>query len=262
MSHEGKLPVSPLPEGARRAMVVLYTDFGSDDPYVGQMKAALLHHGQSTLPIVDLLHRVPDFDVRAGAHLLAALATSFDSGTVFLAVVDPGVGSDRPAVVIEADGKWYVGPDNGLLGVVAARARVLRTWCIVWRPPRLSASFHGRDLFAPIAARIAAGDPLATELVECAGLEHPQAADDLAAVIYVDHYGNALTGLRAANVARQVWLAVGTARVPPARVFAEVPVGQPFWYENSVGLVEIAVNRGSAAAQLLLAVGSPVVPEA
>lgn len=243
-------------------MIVLYTDFGIDDPYVGQMKAALLRHGQSAIPIIDLLHRVPDFDARAGAHLLAALATKFDCGTVFLAVVDPGVGSDRRGVVIEADGRWFVGPDNGLLGVVAARARALRTWCIVWQPPVLSASFHGRDLFAPIAARIAAGDSLAAELIECAGLDQPQAADDLAAVIYVDHYGNALTGLRAANVPRQARLAVGTVHVPSARVFAEVPVGQPFWYENSVGLVEIAVNRGSAASELRLAVGSPVVPAA
>ncbi len=239
-------------------MLVLYTDFGIDDPYLGQMKAALLRHGQREVPMIDLLHRVPDFDARAGAHLLAALQNSFDAGSVFLAVVDPGVGSDRPAVVVEADEKWYVGPDNGLLAVLAARAQALRTWHITWRPERLSASFHGRDLFAPIAARIAAGDWPAEAVEACAGLDHRMAADDLAEVIYIDHYGNAFTGMRAANVARKARLAVGSARILPARVFAEAPRGQAFWYENSVGLVEIAVNRGSAAAELRLAVGSPV----
>lgn len=239
-------------------MIVLYTDFGIDDPYVGQMKAALLRHGRRDVPIVDLLHRVPDFDPRAGAHLLAALQTRFDPGSVFLAIVDPGVGGNRQAVVLEADGKFYVGPDNGLLAVVAARAQTSRIWRITWRPEGLSASFHGRDLFAPIAARIAAGHWPATALAECAGLDHAMSADDLAEVIYIDHYGNALTGMRAVNVPQDTRLAIGAACLRPARVFAEMPTGQPFWYENSVGLVEIAVSRGSAASLMGLAVGSPV----
>lgn len=242
-------------------MIVLFTDFGIDDPYVGQMKAALLRHGRRDMPLIDLLHRAPDFAPRAAAHLLAALQTSFDAGSVFLAVVDPGVGSDRPAIVLEADGKYYLGPDNGLLGVVAARARALRIWRINWRSAGLSASFHGRDLFAPLAARIAAGDWPTAELVPCADLEQTLPADDLAQVIYIDHYGNAMTGLRAANVAPPARLMLDGLPVSSARVFAEVPAGQAFWYENSVGLVEIAVNRGSAASRLQLAVGSPVAVE-
>lgn len=110
----------------KQRMIVLYTDFGLDDPYVGQLKAALLRDARRAVPIIDLLHRAPDFDPRAGAHLLAALQAAFDPGSVFLAVVDPGVGSDRPAVVLEADGKYYVGPDNGLLALVAARAQARR----------------------------------------------------------------------------------------------------------------------------------------
>jgi hypothetical protein len=238
-------------------MIVLFTDFAIDDPYVGQMKAALLRAGRPDMPIVDLLHRVPDFAARAGAHLLAALQASFDRGSVFLAVVDPGVGSDRPAAVLEADGKYYVGPDNGLLAVVAARAREQRSWRIVWRPERLSNSFHGRDLFAPVAARIAAGDWPAAWLVS-ARLHHQLPADDLAEIIYVDHYGNAMTGMRAANVPPQARLRVNGHDVPSARVFAEVAAGEVFWYENSIGLLEIAVNRGSAASRLSLAAGSPV----
>lgn len=256
------MPANRLP-GADLT-IVLYTDFGIDDPYVGQMKAALLRHGRRrrAVPIVDLLHRVPDFDPRAGAHLLAALQTSFDPGTVFLAVVDPGVGSDRAAVVLEADGKFYVGPDNGLLAVVAARAQAFRTWRITWRPDGLAASFHGRDLFAPIAARIAAGKWPAGVMAECDGLEHTLPANDLSEVIYLDHYGNVMTGMRASHISREAALVVGATRIPSARVFTEVPPGQTFWYENSVGLVEIAVNRGSAASVLRLAVGSPVALEA
>lgn len=239
-------------------MIVLFTDFGIDDPYVGQMKAALLRAGRRDMPIVDLLHRVPDFAARAGAHLLAALHASFDRGSVFLAVVDPGVGSDRPAVVVEADGKYYVGPDNGLLSVVAARARERQCWRIVWQPDRLSTSFHGRDLFAPVAARIAAGDWPAAWLAASDELQHTLPADDLAEIVYVDHYGNAMTGMRAANLPPQARLRLDGRDVPPARVFAEVAVGEAFWYANSIGLVEIAINRGSAASLLRLAPGSPV----
>ena len=103
-------------------MIVLFTDFGADDIYVAQVKAALLEHLPAGTVIIDLLHRVPNFHVRAGAHLLAALQHRFPVGTVFLTLVDPGVGTDRDAVILQADSKWYVGPDNGLLSVVAARA--------------------------------------------------------------------------------------------------------------------------------------------
>src|SRR5512138_140474 len=136
-------------------MIALYTDFGADDIYVAQVKSVMLEELAGRVPIVDLLHSVPAFDIAAGAHLLAALQTRFPRGTVFLAVVDPGVGSERDAAVVEADGKWFVGPDNGLLSVAAARATEARTWRILWRPPALSVSFHGRDLFAPVAAWIA-----------------------------------------------------------------------------------------------------------
>lgn len=240
------------------SLIALYTDFGHDDPYVGQLKVALLRQTQGIVPIVDLLHRVPNFDPLAGAHLLSALQAQFDPGTVFVAVVDPGVGSERSALVVEADGKYYVGPDNGLLAVVTARAQTHRTWRIVWRPAVLSVSFHGRDLFAPIAARIAVGDWPAAALADCADVAERLPADDLAQVIYIDHYGNAMTGLRVANLAREATLATRAVQIPAARVFSAVPAGQAFWYENSLGLAEIAINRGHAAARLDLAVGSPV----
>ncbi|PTB22026.1 hypothetical protein C9I57_05300 [Trinickia symbiotica] len=243
-------------------MIALFTDFGADDIYVGQMKVALLRHAAAGTPIVDVLHEVPNFDARAGAHLLAALRAWYPDGTVFLCVIDPGVGSERGAVVVQADSQWFVGPDNGLLSVVAARASRTRAWRVTWRPAGLSASFHGRDLFAPMAAWVSvAGDadrlPL-DKLEAMSGLDVQFGEGDLAEAIYVDHYGNVLTGLRAKALSTDARLRVGSTDVAYARVFAEVAAGQAFWYVNSIGLVEIAVNRGSAAALLGVGVGDPV----
>ncbi len=239
-------------------MILLFTDFGADDIYVAQVKAVLAQHAPAGTLILDLLHRVPSFDPKAGAHLLAALQARFPEGSVFLCVVDPGVGGARDPVVLQADGKWYAGPDNGLLAVVAARAGKARTWRVVWRPQALSASFHGRDLFAPVAAWLAAGNLDGDKIEEIAGLKAQLGADDLAEVIYIDHYGNALTGLRSASVSHSARIEAGGRLLPNARVFAEAPAGDAFWYEDSIGLVEIALARGSAAELLGLRVRDPI----
>ncbi|HEV8258312.1 MAG TPA: SAM-dependent chlorinase/fluorinase [Casimicrobiaceae bacterium] len=239
-------------------MIVLFTDFGAHDIYVPQVKAALLEHLRAGMEIVDLLHSVSNFHVRAGAHLLAALQDRFPTGTVFLAVVDPGVGTDRDAVILHTDGKWYVGPDNGLLSVVAARAAETQTWRIIWRPKTLSDSFHGRDLFAPVAAWIANGALPVDKIEEIAALHVRLGPDDLSEVIHIDHYGNALTGMRARNVPQSAMIAVRERRLPYARVFAEALAGSAFWYANSVGLVELAANRASAVQLLGIEVGDPI----
>ena len=122
----------------------------------------------------------------------------------------------------------------------------------------LSASFHGRDLFAPMAAWLSRGDLPSDKLDETAGLSVQLGGDDLAEVIYIDHYGNVLTGLRAGTVARSARLVIPAGDVAYARVFSDAQIGQAFWYENSIGLVEIAVNCGSAAAQLGVRVGDLV----
>ena len=137
-------------------MIFLFTDFGSADLYVGQVKAVLAAQAPRA-PVIDLLNDAPPFNIRAGAHLLAALAARIPRGSVTLAVVDPGVGGAREAVAVRADGRWFVGPDNGLISVAAARAGTAQVYAIGWRPRRLSASFHGRDLFAPVAAMLARG---------------------------------------------------------------------------------------------------------
>jgi S-adenosylmethionine hydrolase len=142
--------------------------------------------------------------------------------------------------------------------VVAARAAETQTWRIIWRPKMLSASFHGRDLFAPVAAWIANGAVPADKIEQIEALQVRLGPGDLSEVIHVDHYGNALTGMRARHVPQSATIAVGDHRLPYARVFAQAPVGQAFWYENSVGLVELAANRASAVRLLGIEVGDPV----
>lgn len=236
-------------------IIALFTDYGLRDPYVGQVKAVLAQHAPG-VSVVDLLHEVPAYDVAAGAHLLDALAQTFPVGTVFLAVVDPGVGTDRQAVVIKADGRWFVGPDNGLLSVLAARAQTLACYRIHWQPQGGSVTFAGRDWFAPVCGWLATGRPMDEYLQPIAALTVQLDPDDLARVIYIDHFGNAWTGFRADRVAPEGRLKVGAHILAHARTFAEAE--QPFWYCNSVGLIEIAANRASAAQALGLSLGDPV----
>jgi len=236
--------------------IFLFTDFGATDLYVGQVKAVLARDAPG-VPVIDLLHEAPAFNARASAHLLAALVARIPSGNVTLAVVDPGVGGGRDAVAIKADGNWFVGPDNGLLSVLAARAQACDCRRIVWRPENLSASFHGRDLFAPLAAAIARAGLPADRTQPMAHLAVDFGGTDLGEIIYIDHYGNAFTGLRG-GLACEARIMVASCTISHARVFSAVPTGELFWYENSLGLIEIAGNSCNAADQLKLEVGHPV----
>jgi S-adenosylmethionine hydrolase len=236
-------------------MIVLFTDFGVRDPYVGQIKARLAEHAPAQ-QVVDLLHEAPDFNPHAGAHLLAAFEAGFPPGSVFLAVVDPGVGTPRDAVVVLAGGRWFVGPDNGLLSIVAARHADTRLWRITWQPDDLSPTFHGRDLFALIAAEIGRGEFPTMKLIQTNKLNVEFDAGDLPRVIYIDHYGNAWTGVRRAP--KDARVSVAGELFKHSDSFGFVGKGEGFWFINSVGLLELAVNRGSAAAAYNLKVGDPV----
>jgi S-adenosylmethionine hydrolase len=238
-------------------VIYLFTDFGAADIYVGQVKARLAMAAPG-IPVIDLLHDAPAFRVQACAHLLCALTADQAPGSVTAAVVDPGVGTSRRPIAVRMRESWFVGPDNGLLSVLAARSDQVAVHEIVWAPSARSASFHGRDLFAPIAARLAAGDIAAGALRSVAALAVAFGAGDLAEVIYIDHYGNALTGLRATEADCGRVFSVHGRALRFARVFAAAPPGTPFWYVNSIGLVEIALDRGSAAGALGLRVGDAV----
>lgn len=240
------------------AMLLLFTDYGWQDPYVGQLKA-VLHAAAPGSPVIDLLHAVPDFNAHAGAHLLDALAQHIPIGSVLLCVVDPGVGGPRQAVVVEADGRFYVGPDNGLLSLVAARARQRKLWRIHWRPEPLSDTFHGRDLFAPIAAAIAAGRWPQDRLEAIDQLEVEFGGAELARILYIDHYGNAWTGIRGGLADARASLTIHGQTLAWRRTFSEAGKGELFWHVNASGLIEIAANRASAAELLGLKVGDRIL---
>jgi S-adenosylmethionine hydrolase len=233
--------------------IVLFTDFGPSGPYTGQVES-VLRLTAPNVPVINLLSNAPTADPCLSAYLLAALRHSFPVNSIFLAVVDPGVGGERRAVVLQADGQFFVGPDNGLLNSVAVQSRDVQWSEIIWKPEHCSMSFHGRDLFAPVAAKLAinAADDLLRPFYRDDLGDWPQ---DLGAVIYFDCYGNAMTGLRYHTAFLGKALTVNGITLKQADTFSAVEDQQAFWYKNSCGLVEIAVNKGRAEKQLALSLG-------
>ena len=236
-------------------MIALFTDFGLSGPYVGQLHAAVLRHG-APRDVIHLQHDAPRFNPAASAHLLAAVAGGLPGGTVFVGVIDPGVGTARAPVVVEAGGHWFVGPDNGLFDVVSARAEGARWWRITRAVEGPSTTFHGRDLFAPVAAALARGEPVPGDPVSPA--HGPEAAAELAQVIHIDGYGNAITGLQPPADGAEATLSANGSTIRRGTTFADAAPGEALWLVNSMGLVEIAVNRGSAAESLGLSIATPV----
>lgn len=239
-------------------MLIMFTDFGVAGPYLGQMRVALAQ-AAPMVPVVALVSDAPAFRPKSAARLLAALVNRLPAGSVVIAVVDPGVGSGRLALVLRADGRYFVGPDNGLLDGVAAGATECAWFEITWRPDSLSNSFHGRDLFAPVAGALAI-DP--ARLAEFAReLTPPPLAwePDLAEVIYVDGYGNLITGLQAANFDEATVFRIGGQSIHHGKTFSAVVEGGLLWYRNSMNLVEVAENCGSAAHRLGAKIGDGVM---
>ncbi len=241
-------------------MIFLYTDFGAEGPYLAQMQAVLAAQAPG-VPVFNLLSNAPMGNPCHAAYLLAALAWELPADALILGVVDPGVGGERLPIVVEAAGRRFVGPDNGLFSCAAAGDPPSRAWRIDWRPARLSASFHGRDLFAPVAARLAAGRDVPMAELATASLVGSGWPDEIAEIIYADVYGNLYTGLRGDRVADSARLRLGNRVLVHARTFSAVPPGEPFWYRNSCGLVEIAVNGASARERLGVGVGASIKVE-
>lgn len=253
-------------------VVALLTDFGTSDPYVGIMKGVILGLCP-TAQIVDVCHEVPPHDVLAGALMLRGAYRYFPCGTVFVAVVDPGVGSARRAIAAEADGRIFVCPDNGLLSAVAKQTPIARAVELTnadYFLPHVSRTFHGRDIFAPVAAHVAAGtklDALGPEIDDLATIplsEAVRTADGWEArVIYIDSFGNAITDLREDAVrdtdVRQLRLSVaGTTIVGLSESYAAVREGEPVALVGSWGYVEIGIRNGSAAERLRVRRGDAV----
>jgi len=238
-------------------VIALFTDFGLHGPYTGQMKAVLNRMAPGE-PVVDLFADAPVGNPKASAYLLAAYAPWFPAGTIFLCVVDPGVGGSRPPLICEADGRWYVGPGNGMFELVQRRAGAARCWNIDWAPEHTSATFHGRDIFAPVAARLACGEQPPGPPREAGADRQADWPDDLPEVVYIDYFGNAMTGLRSETLPAGARLLAAGRLLERARTYSDTPAGAAFWYENSNGLAEIAVNLGRADRDLGLEIGTAV----
>jgi S-adenosylmethionine hydrolase len=238
-------------------VIFLFTDFGAEGPYLAQLQAVLAAEAPR-VPAFNLLSDAPAADPRRAAYLLAPLAADLPAGAVVLGVVDPGVGGDRLPVVVDAGGLRFVGPDNGLFSRAAASDGNVRAWRIDWRPARLSVSFHGRDLFAPVAARLAAGIEVPLAEIPVSGLVGSDWPDEIGEIVYADGYGNLFTGLRGDRLGDDAILEAGGRRLRYARTFSAVPAGEAFWYRNSCGLVEIAASGGSARERLGLGIRAVV----
>jgi len=234
-------------------MVFLFTDFGVDDFYVGQVHASLARFSVQG-PVIDLMHNAPNLNPQASAYLLAALVDQLPTESIVMAVVDPGVGSERAPIMARVDQRWFVGPDNGLLSIVMRRSSHCACHRIDWRPDVLSNTFHGRDLFAPVTAMLSRG-----QLPKNAPGFPPWDArdwpDELLQIIHIDHYGNAVTGIKGSAIAESSVLQINGWNLARQVNFAAVSPGQSFWYTNSIGLVEIAANQASAAQTLGLTTG-------
>jgi S-adenosylmethionine hydrolase len=241
-------------------IITLLTDFGTADGYVGEMKGVLLS-GAPAATLVDITHEIPPQDVERGRLTVARIWRCFPVGTIHLVVVDPGVGSERAGLCVESDGRFLVGPDNGVLSpallIPTARAVELPL------PVTASATFHGRDLFAPCAAALARGEtidslgqPIASPIVRRTPepIRRPTGELD-GEIILVDRFGNCVTNLFGFG-ARSV--SVGARQIPVRRTYADVPVGELVALVGSAGFVEIAVRDGSAAESLSLKRGMRV----
>lgn len=251
--------------------ITLTTDFGNRDPWVAAMKG-VLHSIAPRSPLIDLSHGIGAQNVLEGALFLAASVPYFPAGTIHLVVIDPGVGTSRNAIVAECGSQYVVCPDNGLLSVLEETCSVSRVHAITnadYRLPKCSATFHGRDVFAPAAAHVALGRELETfgpPVDEIQRIGIPEATIDdenqlHGEVIHVDRFGNCITNINedmlGGNTDYRVQIAAQTLS-PIHRTYADVPPGTPLALFGSTGHLEIAASMSNAAQHLHLQPGAPV----
>jgi S-adenosyl-L-methionine hydrolase (adenosine-forming) len=254
-------------------LITLLTDFGTQDSYVGILKGVIAGICPEVL-VIDLTHEVPPQDVAAARFNVMNAYLYFPATTIHVVVVDPGVGSTRRAIAVQTPHGGFVAPDNGVLSGVLERYEsgqvqiVELTNLDLWRSPFPSATFHGRDIFAPVAAHWAAGRSIHT-------LGEPLALEDLVLfnrppltetsteirghVQYCDRFGNLITTIPAEALNGKNWaIEVGERTIPHASAYSEVPPGEALALMGSHGWIEIAVNQGNAQAMLGLGVDSEI----
>jgi S-adenosylmethionine hydrolase len=251
-------------------VIGLFTDYGWDDPYVAQLKGSIISIAPR-VQILDLIHSVTPFSVEEGSYLLDQAASEFPSGTIFVAVVDPQVGTEREPILLEtARGKFYIGRDNGLFTGVINREGYTAAWKLdkpeYFRPGAVSSTFHGRDIFGPVAAHLAAGvDParMGTPLKSISIISARESAVSggtiSAQVEHIDRFGNVILNIRQdGDVSSKlkegnlVKILVGRASFsgPLVKTYGEVAKGRLLLLYGSSGFLEISVNQGSAASRM------------
>jgi S-adenosylmethionine hydrolase len=246
------------------ALVTLLTDFGTADSYVAEVKGVILTLAPGTA-LVDITHAVPPGDVRSGAYLLGRTWHRFPLGTLHLVVVDPGVGTDRRAVALAVRGHFFIGPDNGVFSSVLHDTEV--EIVTLPTPDNASPTFHGRDLFAPVAAALANGAAIASLGSPLLDVPHRLAYTEpryegksvVGEILYVDRFGTLITNLTPELVPGYASIEVEGLDIGPLRhTFGDVPTGGLVAYLGSGGAVELAVRDGSAARRLGMGVGGRI----
>jgi S-adenosylmethionine hydrolase len=280
-SHSGASASGTPPPAAVQPVIALFTDFGTADPYVAQMKGAILSV-DADARLLDLTHDVTPFDVEQGSYLLDQSAQDFPSGTIFVAMVDSQVGTDRtPLLVKTGAGKFYLGPDNGIFGRVIDREGFAAAWTLdqraYFRPGAISDTFHGRDIFGPVAGYLAMGTdparlgtPLPEKSLDLPPLHEPELAGGLVSVevLHIDHYGNVILNFPAGSEAAAKFHLGNLVRItvgresftgPLVKTDAEGDKGRLILLYGNNGLLEIALNQGSAAAKLKVEPGADIL---
>jgi S-adenosylmethionine hydrolase len=259
----------------RSRIVTILTDFGWDDYFVGAMKGVILTRNPS-VTIVDITHTIPPHDIWTAAFILNAAYSYFPAGSIHLAVVDPGVGSDRRPILVETPEYLFVGPDNGLFSIIlerASEARVRHVTNSEFFLPIVSSTFHGRDLFAPVAAALANGvapetlGPIINDAVRLRSLPNELTTEGAIAgsIIHIDHFGNCVTSvesdrLRTLSAGQGFCLSVKGIEIRKLqKQYLEAGnCGEPFLIAGSAGYLEISLPCSSAARELNISIGEPV----
>ncbi|WP_417789102.1 SAM hydrolase/SAM-dependent halogenase family protein [Terasakiella pusilla] len=238
-------------------MIVLFTDFGLKGPYMGQMRARI-HELAPKETVVDLMTDAPAFNVGTSARLLAGLIDHMPQKAIFVCVVDPGVGSSRKPLCIRIKERWFVGPDNGLFQFVLKNEPDAVAYVIDWRPEHLSLSFHGRDLFGPVAAKLATEQEVAMTILPLDQLVILEEEQNHYAIAHIDDFGNCWVSIPDFEISKEATILIKNHHFFYSAVFSDTEKGKPFWYINSSGFVEIAVNQGDAAGRFNLTIGDRV----
>lgn len=254
-------------------IVTLTTDFGLKDPFAAEMKAAILGICPTAV-IVDVTHEVEKFNIRMGAYILASAAPYFPEGTVHVAIVDPGVGTQRRQLIVQTKRNFFVGPDNGLLMLAAEAEGIKRLHEVTSRRlmlPHVSSTFHGRDIFAPAAAHLVNGVPLEefgseiTDAVKPAFSKVTRDKDTLAGeVLHVDGFGNIITNIHAKDLADfiegkvQAEFSSHRLQLKVSRTYAEAKPQEALAFIGSHNYLEIALNQGNAAAKFHTKAGDKI----